>query len=478
MNNINSLYDVSVRPHQIRNGIGTQNGIALTHGGPEAVQHGVQNRHGTLSTWLRNRFGLNTHLTGRSSVPPSGRKIASSNFLPTEIVSTIFEAVIDGADAPTAVKLLHQLRLINKHADGVSREIFTSKRHPAVTRQREMTASRKDFAALSQRSGMSKTGFAAEVTKLVEHHRHLDIKLADFKSPAKRRIILAILSKSTHLRTLHLDVGDSSVDSNAVITAAKAIGTTNPELSEFHLDMRGLSMKDDGAQSLATNPSITSLNVSNNKIGVPGVQALAGSPSITSLNVSGNTFGDAGAQALAANPRIIELDASFTGITIPGAQALALSPSITSLKLDFNHVGSAGAIALAQNPRIVALDLSYCGIDLAGVYALANNRSITKLGLRSNRSGDAGARALANSFSLIELDVSHNTITKLGAKALANSRSITKLDMRHNRIGYSGAKALIKNMRFIQLDLRYNSINIFAKRALKSLNSAIGNLHI
>ncbi len=53
------------------------------------------------------------------------------------------------------------------------------------------------------------------------------------------------------------------------------------------------------ADYLAANPTITSLDLSNNDIGDAGARALAAIPSITSLDLSGNHIGPEGARALA-----------------------------------------------------------------------------------------------------------------------------------------------------------------------------------
>ena len=156
------------------------------------------------------------------------------------------------------------------------------------------------------------------------------------------------------------------------------------------------------------DPSLTSLNLGDNRIGDDGAKALAtalkNNTSLTSLNLLGNRIGDDGAKALAT--------------------ALETNTSLTSLELGFNRIGADGATALAT--------------------ALKNNTSLTSLNLLNNDIGDEGANALAAALktntSLTSLELGFNGIGADGAKALAaalkTNTSLTSLNLVNNGIGY------------------------------------------
>ena len=85
---------------------------------------------------------------------------------------------------------------------------------------------------------------------------------------------------------------------------------------------------------LNNNPSVTTLDVSQNQIGVAGAQALADT-NLTTLNISYNPIRDAGVQALALSKTLRALNVSACGIGVAGAQALA-DATLTTLNISYN----------------------------------------------------------------------------------------------------------------------------------------------
>ncbi|XP_068700158.1 protein NLRC3-like isoform X2 [Montipora foliosa] len=198
------------------------------------------------------------------------------------------------------------------------------------------------------------------------------------------------------------------------------------------------------AHAMATNSTVTKLDLAANGIGDSGAAALAKAVEINSkltyLYLFQNRIGDSGAAALAKaveiNSTLTKLDLSYNGIGDSGAAALAkaeeINSTLTYLYLFHNRIGDSGGCALAKAVEI--------------------NSTLTKLDLSYNGIGDSGAAALAKAVesnsTLIELDLSHNGISDSGAAALAKAveinSTLTHLYLSYNGIGDSGAAALAK----------------------------------
>ena len=137
------------------------------------------------------------------------------------------------------------------------------------------------------------------------------------------------------------------------------------------------------AECLKYNKSLTTLDLSDNRIGDDGATALGEclkyNKSLTTLDLSDNRIGDDGAAALGEclkyNKSLTTLDLSDNGIGDDGAAALGeclkYNKSLTTLDLNYNEIGDDGAAALGE--------------------CLKYNKSLT---LGSNKTGDDGAAAL------------------------------------------------------------------------------------
>ena len=226
------------------------------------------------------------------------------------------------------------------------------------------------------------------------------------------------------------------------------------------------------AHAMATNSTVTKMNLFRNGIGDSGAAALAKAVEINStltrFSLCDNRIGDSGAAALAKaveiNSTLTDLDLSSNGIGDSGAAALAkaveINSKLTYLYLFQNRIGDSGAAALAKaveiNSTLTDLDLSSNGIGDSGAAALAKaveiNSKLTHLYLSRNRIGHSGAAALAKAVEINStlriLHLSHNGIGDSGAAALAKAveinSTLTHLNLSENRIGDSGAAALAK----------------------------------
>ena len=304
-------------------------------------------------------------------------------------------------------------------------------------------------------------------------------------------------------------MGDSGA---AMLAHAMA---TNSTVTKLDLPWNGIG--DSGAAALAKaveiNSSLTGLYLASNKIGDSGAAALAKAVEInstlTKLHLSDNKIGDSGAAALAKaveiNSTLTELYLHFNEIGDSGTAALAkaveINSTLTGLNLSANGIGDSGAAAMAKaveiNSTLTTLDLSANGIGDSGAAALAKaveiNSTLTELYLYSNEMGDSGAAALAKAVeinsTLTKLHLSDNGIGDTGAAALAKAveinSTLTGLYLASNKIDDSGAAALAKAVEITstltELYLLSNKIGDSGAAALAKaveINSTLTKLHL
>ncbi|XP_068687308.1 NLR family CARD domain-containing protein 3-like isoform X2 [Montipora foliosa] len=267
------------------------------------------------------------------------------------------------------------------------------------------------------------------------------------------------------------------------------------------------------AHAMATNSTVTKLDLSGNGIGYSGVAAVAKAvetnSTLTQLYLPDNGMGDSGAAALAKaveiNSTLTELDLSANGIGDSGAAALAkavgINSTLTELYLLSNKIGDSGAAALAKAVEIYStltrLSLYSNKIGDSGAAALAKaveiNSTLTRLCLSKNGIGDSGAAALAKAVeinsTLTQLYLSYNGIGDSGAAALAKAveinSTLTKLSLFDNEIGDSGAAALAKavevNSTLTKLYLHFNKIGDSGATSLAKaveINSTLTKLNL
>ncbi|XP_072892145.1 NACHT, LRR and PYD domains-containing protein 3-like [Hemitrygon akajei] len=297
----------------------------------------------------------------------------------------------------------------------------------------------------------------SHVIGLCDTIKHLDLEDCHIQCEGIQRLGPG-LHKCQELSLGLNDLGDSEVK-------LVSVALRNPECKIQKLWLREVGLTDSGAEdlgsALSTNPSLTELNLSDNKLGDSGVKlvsaalrnpeckiqklvlarvgltdsgaedlasALSTNPSLTELDLSGNKLGDSGVKLVSAALRdpeckIQKLGLNNVGLTDSGAEdlasALSTNPSLTDLNLSDNKLGDSGVklvSAALRNPecKIQKLGLDNVGLTDSGAddfaSALSTNPSLTELNLASNSLTDGSVPALRRliltlpSLKLIGLD--------------------------------------------------------------------------
>ncbi|KAG0196550.1 hypothetical protein BGX28_009996, partial [Mortierella sp. GBA30] len=248
------------------------------------------------------------------------------------------------------------------------------------------------------------------------------------------------------------------------------------------------------AETLKTNSTLTTLDLSSNSIGENGAialsEALKTNSTLTTLHLKRNSIGDNGAVAL--------------------SEALNTNSTVTTLNLSYNSIGDNGAVALSEtlktNSTLTILDLRNNSIRDDGVVALSEalktNSTLTTLDLRKNSIGDNGCNKAGSRLCGVYGNVffqAKSTVVRMmfvlfyigvlsaqpagpvlglyccnGAVALSEAlkinSTVTTLNLSYNSIGDNGAVALSEalktNSTLTTLDLRNNSIGSYGAVAL------------
>ncbi|XP_072893343.1 NACHT, LRR and PYD domains-containing protein 3-like [Hemitrygon akajei] len=223
---------------------------------------------------------------------------------------------------------------------------------------------------------------------------------------------------STNRSLTELDLSDNKLRDSRMKLVSAAL--RNPECKIQKLVMSGVCLTDSGAEdlasSLSTNPTLTELDLSYNKLGDSGVKLLV---------------------AALRNPecKIQKLELKCVGLTDSGAadlaSALSTKPSLTELNLSYNELGDSGVKLVSgalRNPecKIQKLWLESVGLTDSGaedlVSALSTNKSLTELDLRSNSLTDRSVPALRRLIltlpSLERIGLVGNRFTETGEKEL------------------------------------------------------------
>ncbi|XP_062895925.1 LOW QUALITY PROTEIN: NACHT, LRR and PYD domains-containing protein 12-like [Mobula hypostoma] len=319
--------------------------------------------------------------------------------------------------------------------------------------------------------------------------------------------LISTLSTSRSLKELSLS--DNNLGDSGVKLVSAALRDSECKIQKLWLWNVGLT--DSGAgdlnATLGGNPSLTVLNLNNNKLEDLGVKlvsaalkksrcklqelglrdvgltdsgakdlasALSTNPSLTELNLNDNKLGDSGVKLLSealkkAKCKIQKLWLRDVGLTNPGAEdlasALSSNPSLMELNLGANKLGDSGVKMLSaalknSDCKIQKLWLMNVGLtdSAAGdfVSALGTKTSLMVLSLNNNKLGDSGVKLVSAALmksrcKLQELGLKHVGLTDSGARdlasALSTNPSLTELDLNDNHLGDSGVKLLSAALR-------------------------------
>lgn len=279
----------------------------------------------------------------------------------------------------------------------------------------------------------------------------------------------------------HLDLSDLLFDFPHLSHLDLKFGARDLGM-DYDKSLFGMTLSDSVSLSklLCHSSSINRLNLSENLLGDEGVLLLmaglhpSANRTLTSLDLSHNKIGDIGARKLAQL-----LDGSTGGTSASnvannnnGMDGLGFGTVLTELNLSDNHIRSAGGIAFGA--------------------ALSNNRGLRSLNLSLNGLGDEGGIGLFNGCtqhtSLRILIVSScELLSETSGEALLNllrfNRSLETINVSCNS-GMFGAlpvnvatgsaallDALKQNEQIVALDMRRNGITPRVEEEMKTILS-------
>ncbi|XP_072132934.1 NACHT, LRR and PYD domains-containing protein 3-like [Mobula birostris] len=215
-------------------------------------------------------------------------------------------------------------------------------------------------------SGMTLTPIDCAVLSHVIGHcdtiKHLDLENCHIQCEGIQRLGPG-LHKCRELRLSFNKLGDSGVK---LVSAA----LRNPECKIQTLGLSEVGLTDSGAEdlvsALSTNPSLTELNLSDNKLGDSGVKLVFSALrnpecKIQKLELDNVDLTDSGAEdlvsALSTNSSLTELDLGLNSLTdrsVPALRRLILTlPSLEQIRLGGNRFSETGEKELRslQEPR-------------------------------------------------------------------------------------------------------------------------------
>ncbi|XP_059818026.1 NACHT, LRR and PYD domains-containing protein 12-like [Hypanus sabinus] len=353
-------------------------------------------------------------------------------------------------------------------------------------------------------SGMTLTpidcAVLSHVIGLCDTIKHLDLGNCHIQCEGIQRLGPG-LHKCQELRLGENELGDSGVK-------LVSVALRNPECKIQILWLWDVGLTDSGvedfASALSTNPSLTELDMSENKLGDSGVKlvsvalrnpeckiqklglidvgltdsgaddlasTLSTNPSLTELNLSGNKLGDSGVKLVSAalrNPecKIQRLWLIDVGLTDSGvedlASALSTNTSLMELDMSENELGDAGVkivSAALRNPecKIQKLRLTRVSLSDSGaedlVSALSTNPSLMELNLSGNELGDSGVKLVSAALRNPECKIQKLWLDKVGltdsgteelVSALSTNPSLTVLNLGLNSLTDRSVSALYR----------------------------------
>ncbi|XP_072107078.1 NACHT, LRR and PYD domains-containing protein 3-like [Mobula birostris] len=278
------------------------------------------------------------------------------------------------------------------------------------------------------------------------------------------------------------ELGDSGVK---LVSAA----LRNPECKIEKLELNNVGLTDSGAEdlvsALSTNPSLSELSLSDNKLRDSGVKPMS---------------------AALRNPecKIQKLWLNCVGLTDSGAEdlvsVLSTKPSLTELDLSVNELGDSGVrlvSAVLRNPecKIQKLGLNCVGLTDSGAEdlasALSTNPSVTELNLSDNELGDSGVKLVSAALRNPECKIRKLRLTRVGltdsgaedlVSALSTKPSLTELHLGSNSLTDRSVPALRRLILTLpsleRIGLDWNQFSETGEKELRSLQEPRAGLRV
>lgn len=236
-------------------------------------------------------------------------------------------------------------------------------------------------------------------------------------------------------------------------------------------------------------PKVQTVIASHCSLDAAAVRVIANCPTVTSLDLWGNKIGLEGVEALLHPPFLSRLTALNLSRTLIDDAAISLLvqaglPALKRLSLGFcSKITGKGVSEIATLPQLSELDLSDCKNFLEGDAApLAQSKTLQKLNLSFTRLGDRDIQAFSESKILklheliFEGDVPDLGITSIGCQTIASSPAFSELitlNLQGSPIGDDMAIAIAQSPylgKLQSLNLRDCSIGDKGALALASLS--------
>ena len=304
----------------------------------------------------------------------------------------------------------------------------------------------------------------------------IDLSQNPLGAPAITQILSPLIgdsfSPAVRLQTLNITATNLGTKGGTVIAGFLR---GNPTLKSLNLSNnnlgRGIKTL---AGALAENDTLRHVNLSQNNLKSKGattlVQALQANDNwqLKSIDISNNNIGEAGMRPFG---EFLVLDRKLEGFFVGAndigeegavylANVLKHNYTLKRLGADNNKMGEYGSMVVVEplksyNTTLEYLDLSWnnMGEDAAIFLAdtLGHNSQLKSLNMKGNDIGSIGATAFSEAFAynevLTKLDLSRNQITDEGAFALALSLAkpgcpIQMIDWSENNFTAEGSRAL------------------------------------
>ncbi|KAH0795143.1 Leucine Rich Repeat family protein [Histomonas meleagridis] len=272
----------------------------------------------------------------------------------------------------------------------------------------------------------------------------------------------------TNPKLTHLEISNNKLSDESIIELSKTLKKLPPNRDPISVCLRKNDFSLMGAEALAgalrSNVPVYWLDLRDNpQIGDRGIESIACS--------------------LTSNTNLTGLDVIKCGCNELGAAALAdslldnhtLKTLLIQDELNFNAINSLGRLFEAPTCSLQALYLWHCSLTAKLLeelcMSLRMNCSLTTLALSYNKIDDKGAIYLADMIfknkSLLKLQLGANLFSTHTAGyfgvALSKNATLQFLDLSRNNLRSYGvwpiAVSLMNNKTLKTIDLRYNSID-------------------